>query len=80
MNDKKETTSKQAIIQLILKWKLSSAEVQLQKDEAALSDPTRRELSRLIEQYRDSDGAFVVASVSDNSRLGMPMAHWAARS
>ena len=35
--------------------------------------------NRLIEQYRDSDGAFVVASVSDNNRPGMPMPHYAAR-
>lgn len=55
MNENKENASKQAIIQLILKWKLSSAEVQLQKDQNVLSDPTRRELSRLIEQYRDYD-------------------------
>lgn len=34
----------------------------------------------LIEQYRGTDGAFVVASVSDNARPGMPMPHWAARS
>lgn len=33
----------------------------------------------LIEQYRDSDGAFVVASVKDNAREGMPLGHWAAR-
>lgn len=33
----------------------------------------------LIEQYRDSDGAFVVASVKDNARAGMPMPHYAAR-
>ena len=35
---------------------------------------------RLIEQYRGTDGAFVVASVADNARPGMPLPHWAARS
>ena len=35
---------------------------------------------QLIEQYRDSDGAFVVVSVKDNARPGMPMPHFAARS
>ena len=34
----------------------------------------------LIEQYRDSDGAFVVGSVKDNARPGMPVPHYAARS
>lgn len=35
---------------------------------------------RLIEQYRSADGAFVAASVADNSRPGMPLAHYAVRS
>lgn len=34
---------------------------------------------QFIESYRDSDGAFVVSSVSDNARPGMPMPHYAAR-
>lgn len=34
---------------------------------------------QLIEQYRGSDGAFVVTSVKDNARPGMPMPHYAAR-
>ena len=34
----------------------------------------------LIERYRGADGAFVVASVADNARPGMPMPHYAARS
>ena len=38
------------------------------------------EYQRLLEQYRASGGAFVVASVSDNARPGMPMAHYAVRS
>lgn len=35
---------------------------------------------RLIEQYRDAEGAFVVESVSDNARPEMPMPHYAAYS
>lgn len=35
---------------------------------------------QLIEQYRDTDGAFVAASVYDGARLGMPLPHYAARS
>ena len=34
----------------------------------------------LIEAYKGTDGAFVVASVADNARPGMPMPHYAARS
>lgn len=34
---------------------------------------------RLIEQYRGSDGAFTVAAVSDNTRDGFPLKHYAAR-
>lgn len=33
----------------------------------------------LIEEYRDSDGGFVVTSVKDNARPGMPIPHYAAR-
>ena len=33
----------------------------------------------LIERYRDSGGAFVVTSVADNARPGMPMPHYAAK-
>lgn len=33
----------------------------------------------LIEQYREAGGAFVVTSVSDNNRPGVPMPHFAAR-
>lgn len=51
----KEAAVKQNIIQLILKWKLSSAEVELQKNESALTDPTRRELKALLDQYRGYD-------------------------
>lgn len=35
---------------------------------------------RVIEQYAGQDGAFMVASVSDNTRPGMPLPHWVARS
>ena len=34
----------------------------------------------LIERYRGAEGAFVVASVADNARAGMPLPHYAARS
>lgn len=37
------------------------------------------QFQRLIEQYRGSDGAFVVESVKDNARPDMPMPHYAAR-
>lgn len=53
--ENKEAAVKQSIIQLILKWKLSSAEVELQKNESALSEPSRRELKTLLEQYRGYD-------------------------
>ena len=33
----------------------------------------------LVEKYT-GDGAFVVASVSDNARPGLPLPHWAVRS
>ncbi|MBR6089243.1 MAG: hypothetical protein IKP86_04860, partial [Anaerolineaceae bacterium] len=51
----KEAAVKQSIIQLILKWKLSSAEVEIQKNENVLNDPNRRELRQLLEQYRGYD-------------------------
>ena len=35
---------------------------------------------KLIDQYKGTDGAFMVASVADNARPGMPMPHYAARS
>lgn len=38
------------------------------------------EYQALIERYRDTGGAFFVASVADNARPGMPMPHYAARS
>lgn len=53
--ENKEAAIKQSIIQLILKWKLSSAEVELQKNEYALMDPTRKELKALLDQYRGYD-------------------------
>ena len=34
----------------------------------------------LIEKYAGGDGAFVVASVADNARTGMPLPHFAVRS
>ena len=33
----------------------------------------------LIERFSEADGAFVVTSVADNARPGMPMPHYAAR-
>ena len=48
-------TVKQDIVQLILRWKLSTAEVQLQKDQAILSEEIRSELKSLLEQYRGYD-------------------------
>ncbi len=53
--NQKENAAKQTVVQLILKWKLSSAEVQLQKDAAFFSEETRRELNDLLEQYRTYD-------------------------
>ena len=38
------------------------------------------DFQRLVEQYRDTDGAFVVAAVADNARSGSPLPHYAARS
>lgn len=35
---------------------------------------------QLIEQYKDTNGAFVVGSVKDNARRGVPIPHYAARS
>ena len=46
----REAVVKQGIIGLILKWKLSSAEVDLTKNEGVLTDPTRKELKGLLEQ------------------------------
>ena len=37
------------------------------------------DFQRLIEQYADLDGGFLVSSVADNARPGMPMKHYAAR-
>ena len=37
------------------------------------------DFQRLIEQYRGTDGAFVVGSISDNARPGLPLPHYAAR-
>lgn len=37
------------------------------------------DFNALVEQFRDSDGAFVVTSVNDNARPGMPMPHYCAR-
>ena len=51
----KEAAVKQSIIQLILKWKLSSAEVELQKNDSVLTDSTRKELKTVLEQYRSYD-------------------------
>ena len=51
----KQNAAKQAIIQHILKWKLSTAEVQLQKDLPILDEETRRELTTLLDQYRVYD-------------------------
>ena len=51
----REAQIKQGIIQLILKWKLSSAEVELQKESQALSERSRRELEELLRQYRGYD-------------------------
>ena len=60
----KEAAIKQNIIQLILKWKLSSAEVEIQKNEYSLSDPTRRELKALLDEYRGYDK--IMFSVQEN--------------
>ena len=61
----KENAAKQNLVQLILKWKLSSADVQLQKDEAFFSEETRRELTELLEQYRAYDK--IMFSAQENS-------------
>ncbi len=60
----KEAAVKQSIIGLILKWKLSSAEVEIQKNEYSLTEPTRRELKGLLEQYRGYDK--IMFSVQEN--------------
>lgn len=61
----KESAAKQGIIDLILKWKLNSAEVQLQKDSEYLSEDSRRELTELLNRYRGYDK--VMFSVAENS-------------
>ena len=53
--NKNENAAKQDIVQLILRWKLSTAEVQLQKDQDILSEATLSELKGLLEQYRGYD-------------------------
>ncbi len=53
--NQKENAAKQEVIQQILKWKLSSAEVQLQKDQAFFSEDTQKELNELLAQYRTYD-------------------------
>ena len=40
---------------------------------------TYAQYQALVEKYT-GDGAFVVASVSDNARPGLPLPHWAVRS
>ena len=40
---------------------------------------TGADFQSLIEHHRNNGGAFVVASISDNARPGMPMPHYAAR-
>lgn len=47
--------------------------------DVAVSITTGAQYQQLIERYRDSDGAFVVASVKDNARPGMPLSHYLAR-
>ena len=48
--------------------------------EVSVSVNSGADYNRLVEQYRECDGAFVAASVQDNARRGMPLAHYAARS
>ena len=60
----KQNAAKQAIIQHILKWKLSTAEVQLQKDLPILDEETRRELTTLLDQYRVYDN--IMFSAQEN--------------
>ena len=60
----KEAAVKQNIIQLILKWKLSSADVEIQKNEYFLTEPNRRELNTLLDQYRAYDK--IMFSVQEN--------------
>lgn len=48
--------------------------------DVAVTVSSGADYQRLIEQYRGTDGAFVVASVADNARPGLPLGHWAARS
>ena len=48
--------------------------------EVAVTVTSGAEYQQLIEQYRDTGGAFVAASVADNARPGMPLPHYAVRS
>lgn len=47
--------------------------------DVAVTVQSGADYQRLIERYRDSGGAFVVTSVADNARPGMPMPHYAAK-
>jgi len=49
------------------------------RGDAAVTVTGGADYQALIEQYRGSDGAFVVTSVADNARPGMPLPHYAAR-
>ena len=69
MNNK-QNAAKQEIVQLILKWKLSTAEVQLQKDAALLSETDRAELNRLLEQYRGYDRTMFSAQENADKNPG----------
>ena len=48
--------------------------------EVAVTVSSGMDYQRVIERYAGQDGAFMVASVADNARPGMPLPHWAARS
>ena len=45
----------------------------------SVSITTGAQFQQLIEQYRPGDGAFVVSSVKDNARPGIPLPHYVAR-
>lgn len=47
--------------------------------EVAVTVTSGADYQGLIEQFKDAGGAFVVTSVADNARQGMPMPHYAAR-
>ena len=49
------------------------------RGQVAVTVTSGADYNALIEQYRGTDGAFVVGSVADNAQ-GFPLAHWAARS